>query len=78
MITNLKFVIYLLAAILGNPFYQMVSYFFFQIFVCEVEPSFNVYQANLMVYLFILVVIFIIRFVIYSRIFTSKEYPMTI
>ena len=78
MITNLKFVIYLLAAILGNPFYQMVSYFVCQSLGWGSEPSFNVYQANPMGYLFILVVIFIIRFAIYSRIFTSKEYPMTI
>ena len=74
---QIKYFIFLVASIVGNPFYQMVSYVICWENKIGTFKSTNVFQANAFTFILMLVIIFFIRLLIYKVIFTSKEYPFT-
>lgn len=75
---QLKYVFFLLISILGNPFYQMITYFICFEFGFGAYKETNVYQANLFAFIVILVVIFLARLLIYAIFFSSREYPFSL
>ena len=75
---QLKYVFYLFVSIVGNPLYQMISYFICNDFGFGVSTSTNVYQVNLIAFIVILVFIFLARLLIYFFIFSPKGYPFSV
>lgn len=75
---QMKYLLFLVVSIIGNPIYQMVSYVICWENKIGAYTSTNVFQANALIFILILLVIFLIRLLIYKIIFTSKEYPFTI
>ncbi|MCB9080261.1 MAG: hypothetical protein H6555_00950 [Lewinellaceae bacterium] len=71
----LKFSLFLLCAIFGNPFYQMLSYFTCSALQLGNGEEFNTFQANILALLLVLVLIFGVRFLVYALIFRSKTAP---
>ncbi|MEQ8238587.1 MAG: hypothetical protein RIA69_05200 [Cyclobacteriaceae bacterium] len=74
---QIKFAYFLMLTIIGNPFYQMMSYLICNSLDLGDSKGSNVFQVNPMAFIFILVLVFFIRLFIYSLIFTSKEYPFS-
>jgi len=75
---QLKYVFFLLVSIVGNPFYQMISYIICSELGFGASKGTNVYQANLFAFILILVFIFLARLLIYALVFSSKEYPFSV
>lgn len=73
-----KYAFFLSLSIIGNPFYQMMSYIICSELDLGASKGTNVYQVNPLAFIFILVLVFFIRLLIYSLIFTSKEYPFSV
>ena len=72
---QIKYVFFLILTIVGNPFYQMVSYFICSSYNFGSSKGTNVYQANTLVFILILIVIFLVRLLIYTILFSAKKYP---
>lgn len=76
MLTNIKYAVYLVVALIGNPFYQMISFFICDYFGLVAKSGFfgktDYWHVNLFGYLFFLILIFLLRYGIYSKKFTSK------
>lgn len=77
-INQIKYIIFIVICILGNPIYQMVSYIICWEYKIGAYPSTNVFQANPFAFISILVLVFFIRLLIYKFIFTNKDYPFTV
>jgi hypothetical protein len=75
---QIKYASFLILSIIGNPFYQMMSYLICSNLGLGASKSTNVFQVNPMAFIFILLLVFFIRLLIYSLIFTSKEYPFSV
>jgi hypothetical protein len=75
---QLKYVFFLLVSIVGNPFYQMISYIICSELGFGASKGANVYQVNLFAFIVILVFIFLARLLIYAIIFSPKEYPFSV
>ncbi len=75
---QLKYIFFLLVSILGNPFYQMISYIICSESGFGVSKGSNVYQVNLFAFIVILVFIFLARLLIYAIIFSPKDYPFSL
>lgn len=75
---QLKYAFFLLLTIIGNPFYHMISYLICSGFDLGTFQSTNVFQVDSLAFISILVLIFFVRLLIYSLIFTSKAYPFSI
>ena len=75
---QLKYVFFLLISIVGNPFYQMIAYLICSEFGFGAYKETNVYQANLFTFIVILVVIFLVRLLIYAKVFYAKEYSFSL
>jgi hypothetical protein len=73
-----KYASFLLISIVGNPFYQMMSYMICSELDLGAAKGSNVYQVNSLAFIFILVIVFLLRLMFFSSIFTSKEYPFSI
>ena len=76
-LNQIKYTIFLVVSIVGNPIYQMVSYVICWENKIGTYKSTNVFQANVVTFILILASIFFIRLLIYKAIFTSKKYPFT-
>ncbi len=74
---QLKYFFFLLLSIVGNPFYQMLSYLACAEFELGRSQGTNVWQANLFPFILILVLIYLVRLTFYCLIFTSKDYPFS-
>ena len=72
-----KFTCYLILSIVGNPFYQMLSYLICSQLGLGASKSTNVFQVNPVAFIFILILVFSARLLIYSLIFTTKEHPFS-
>ncbi len=75
---QLKYVFFLLISIVGNPIYQMISFIICSELGFRASKGTNVYQVNLFAFILILVFIFLIQLLIYTLIFSSKEYPFSV
>ena len=75
---QLKYVFFLLISIVGNPIYQMISYIICSELGFGASKGTNVYQVNLFAFVLILVFIFLVQLLIYTIIFSSKEYPFSV
>ena len=75
---QLKYVFCLVISIVGNPIYQMVSYIICNELDLGASKGTNVYQVNPLAFILFLVVIFFVRLLIYSFIFTSKDHPFRV
>jgi hypothetical protein len=75
---QLKYVFFLLISIVGNPIYQMISYIICSELGFGASKGTNVYQVNLFAFILILVFIFLVQLLIYTIIFSSKEYPFSV
>ena len=75
---QIKFAYFLMLTIIGNPFYQMMSYLICSSLDLGASKSTNVFQVNPIAFIFILVLVFFIRLLIYSLTFTSKKYPFSV
>lgn len=76
--SQLKHVFFLLTTIVGNPFYQMISYLTCSELSFGTSKGTNVYQVNLYGFIIILAFIFFVRLRIYTIIFSAKEYPFSV
>jgi hypothetical protein len=76
--TQFKYASFLLLSIVGNPFYQMISYIICSEMDLGAAKGSNVYQVNTLAFIFILTIIFMVRLLFFSVIFTSKEYPFSV
>ena len=75
---QLKYFFFLLISIVGNPFYQIISYIICSELDFGTSRGTNVYQVNLFAFTVILLFIFLIRLLIYAIIFSPKEYPFSV
>lgn len=77
MMIRIKYAAYLIVAIIGNPFYQMISFL-----ICGktgmmktqewIPGKADWWHVSLPAYLFFLLLIFLMRYMIYSKKFTSN------
>jgi len=75
---QLKYFFFLQISIVGNPFYQMISYIICSELGFGASKETNVYQVNLFAFIIILIFFFLARLLIYAIIFSSKEYPFSV
>ena len=77
-VNQTKYAFFLLVSIVGNPFYQMAAYLICSELDLGASQGTNVYQADPWAFILILVLIYLVRLLIYSFIFTSNEYPFSV
>jgi hypothetical protein len=75
---QLKYVFFLFVSIVGNPFYQMISYISCSELGFGASKGTNVFQVNIVAFILILVFIFLARLLIYTIVFSPKEYPFSV
>jgi hypothetical protein len=75
---QLKYLFFLFVSIVGNPFYQMISYLVCSELDFGASKGTNVYQVNIFAFIVILVFIFLVRLLIYAIVFSPKEYPFSV
>lgn len=66
-------ILWLVAAIFGNPFYNMVGYLLLANFGFSDSVGINAEQVNLGMFILLLLIVFALRYVIYRLIYLKKS-----